>query len=118
MTARTRLRSVLLTLAFVVGTAVFGWLAVPLIGLAWDVLTHERGVGGAWTAALAATLAWAALLLWTASQGPAAVLLLTLGRVLHAPPVMLVVLTLIFPAALAWSAAAVGESLRAVRGEG
>jgi hypothetical protein len=101
----------LLTIAFVVGTIGFGWWSVPVIGLAWGLVawSSSRPAGAAGVAAL---LAWALLLAWTATTGPLLVLINKLGAVAQVPGAVFVVFTLLLPFALAGTAAAVGASIR------
>lgn len=92
-------------------TWVIGWwgvlVAASAIGFAF------AGEGGApWRAALAAMLAWAALLAVDAAAGPLGVVVRTLGGVLRVPGVVAIALTLVFPGLLAWSAATVAAALR------
>jgi hypothetical protein len=104
---RAALRFIALAVAFLLATRYVGWIGVPLIALAWGA-----GSGGdGWSAGAAATLAWTALLLRDAVLGPLGEVMLTLGAILHLPPVLLVAATLLLPAVLAASAAVVGGAL-------
>lgn len=116
MTTRTVLRAGILAVATALATLALGWSGVPLVGAAWGAMT--RGArGAAAAAALGAALGWAALLVRDASRGPLRALLTSLGASLGVPGWALVALTLLLPAALAWSAAVVaGEGARLVRG--
>ena len=96
----------LLVAAFVLGSWV-GWWTVPAVAALWGWLRPAvpRPI---LSAALAATLAWA---LWLAADlvrghGALAVLAGQLGAIMRVPPPALYVVTLLFPALLAWSAAA------------
>jgi hypothetical protein len=104
---RAALRFLLLTIAFLLATRVAGWWGVPLLALAWGA----RSGGDGWSASAAAVLAWAALLLRDAAFGPLGEVMLTLGAIVHVPPVLLVAATLVLPALLAASAAVVGGAL-------
>ena len=92
-------------------TWVLGWWGVLLGAAIVGVVFHEHG-GGGWRVALGAALAWTLLLAIDAATGPFGVVAQTLGGVTRVPAVVLVLLTLAFPAALAWSAAAVAAALR------
>jgi hypothetical protein len=105
---RVALRLTLLTLAFGLATRVFGWWGVPLTAAGWGLLSNGDGM----TAAISVVLAWAALLLRDAAFGPFGDLATTLGQLFHAPPALVIALTLIFPALLAWSAAVVSGAGR------
>ena len=96
-------------------TWLLGWWGVLLAAAIVGFVFRDQG-GGGWRVALAAALAWAALLVGDALAGPLGVVSATLGGVLRVPGVVLVLLTLAFPALLAWSAATVvAESRRLVR---
>jgi hypothetical protein len=106
-------RVLLLTTAFALATLVAGWWAVPLVGAAWGALA-ARGAGSrrpAGRAALAAALAWLLLILWSAttlsggSRASLRALMTAVGGALQANGAVLVAVTLLFAAALAWSAA-------------
>lgn len=117
MRGRAALRIVLLALAFAVGTAWLGWWAVPFLGAAWGVIAW-RTRDAAWSAAMAAVVAWGALLLWTAARGPVGVLAARVGGVLGLPAAALVAVTLLYAAALAWSSATVGRAVMMLTGRG
>ena len=113
MTPRLALRVPLLALAFALGTFWFGWWAVPLLAALWGILTRGEASGAAVAAALGALVAWATLLLWSAIRGPVSELAAALTGVMGVPAAALVVLTLLFPAALAWSASTVAQAAAA-----
>ena len=92
-------------------TWVLGWLGVLIAATIVGFVFHREG-GGGWRIALAAALAWGALLLVDAVAGPFGALSAMLGGVLRLPGAVLVLLTLAFPAALAWSAATVVAEVR------
>jgi len=108
MSVRGALAFLLLALAFVLASWL-GWWAVPVVAAAWGFLRPavRRPI---LTAALAAGLAWAAWLLWDFGRDPAAFARLTgrLGAVFPLPSALLLLLTLLLAALLAWCAAAVG----------
>ena len=93
------------------GTTLGGWLAPVvwggLAGLAW---TNEHPGR---KAAAAAALGWALLLVITAVAGfPVAVLASRLGGALGVPAVLLVAVTVLFPALLAGCAAVLIAAVR------
>jgi hypothetical protein len=108
---RMLVRVLMLGLAFAIATRVLGWWGVPLTAALWGVISGGDGA----LAAVAAALAWAALLARDAAFGPLGKLVSVLGGLFHAPPVLLIVVTLVFPAALAWSAAVVSGGGRSTR---
>jgi len=106
---------VVLGAAFALGTLFVGWWAVPVIALAWGWMVGP-GRRPATRAALGAGVAWVGFLAYDAMRGPAGRLARTLGSVMHLPAVVLVIVTVLLPVILAWSAAVVGaESAPASR---
>ncbi|MEO8563268.1 MAG: hypothetical protein ABI601_14385 [bacterium] len=103
------------TLAIAAMTWVAGWWGVVLVALVVGAVQwRRRGIG--WTTALAAIVAWGALLLADAAKGRFGALASAIGGVMRVPAAALVVVTLLFAALLAWSAAVVGsEATRALR---
>jgi len=110
---RRLLLLVFLTAAMLLGTIGLGWWTVPLLGAAW-------GASGpinrrlATSAALAGALAWALLLAGSAFGGPVGQLAGTLGGIFRLPGFIVILLTLLFPALLAGSAAALAAALREI----
>jgi hypothetical protein len=100
-----------LVLAFFLATWL-GWWAVPVVALLWGAIRPgvRRPAGNA---AIAAALAWAAWLVVDRVAGTAALaaLAVRLGGVMNLPAVALIVLTLLFPALLAWSATALAGGI-------
>ena len=93
-------------------TWLLGWWGV-LLGAAIIGFAFHEHRGGGWRTAFAGALAWGLLLVIDAVAGPFGVVSRTLGGVVRVPGFMLVLITLAFPAALAWSAATVvAESRR------
>jgi len=111
MTRLTLLQIVLLSVAVALATTVVGWWAVPLMAAIWGLVSRadERP---ALTASLAAGLGWGLLLIWTAGAGPIRVLASRAAGVMGISVLTLVALTVLFPMALAWSAALLGEVTR------
>ena len=99
------------SLAVAALTWLLGWWGVLLAAAIVGFVFHDEG-GGGWRTAVAAALAWGALLVVDALAGPFALIASTLGGVMRLPGGALVLLTLAFPALLAWSAATVVGGLR------
>jgi hypothetical protein len=91
-------------------TWVVGWWGVLIAAAIVGFVLRAEG-GGGWRIAAAAALAWAALLVADAVSGPLRVVGARLGGVMGVPSPVLVVVTLLFPALLAWSAATVVATL-------
>jgi hypothetical protein len=100
---------VLLTSAMALGTAVFGWVAVPVLAFAYGVWQGPRKSGA--LAGGGALLGWIVLMVWNWTQGPLADLLSALGEIMGLPSGVLLLATALFPTLLAWSAAVVGGAL-------
>jgi hypothetical protein len=94
-------------------TWLLGWWGVLLAALIVGFVFRAQG-GGGWRVALAGALAWGALLAADAAVGSAGVVYRTLGGVLQMPGYVLVLLTLAFPALLAWGAATVVAETRRI----
>ena len=91
-------------------TWLVGWWGVVIAALLAGVALHRRG-GAAWLVALAAVVAWGALVLVDMLGGRFPVLAASIGGVLRVPAGALLVVTLLFGALLAWSAAVVGGEI-------
>lgn len=91
-------------------TWLLGWWGVVIAALLAGAVLHRRGAA-AWLVALAAVLAWSALVAVDALGGRFSALATSLGGVLRVPAGALLVVTLLFGALLAWSAAVVGSEL-------
>jgi hypothetical protein len=103
---RFTLRVALLALSFGIGTWILGWWAIPLFSLI--AASFGRGVRlQALASATAAAAAWGALLVWNAIRGDVWSFASIAGGTMGVSGVLLVLMTLAFPAALAWSAAAI-----------
>jgi hypothetical protein len=100
-----------LTAAFALATRL-GWWAVPAAAMLWGAL-RPRIESPAGTAALAAAVAWGGWLLagWLAYPTEFAALTARLGGVMNLPVPVLILLTLLLAALLAWSAAALAGTL-------
>jgi len=64
---RMLLRVALLTAAFALATAAFGWWTVPVLGVVWGALVGRNG-RPVRTSAVAAGVAWTMFLAWGALQ--------------------------------------------------
>lgn len=100
-----------LVAAFALGTRL-GWWAVPVVAALWGGLRPQVPSPAA-TAALAAAAAWGVWLLidWQVGQGALGALTTRLGGVMNLPPFVAILLTLVLPALLAWSAAALSGAI-------
>jgi hypothetical protein len=107
---RFALRVALLALAFLIGTAILGWWAVPLFAAIGAVVARTVRHQAA-AAALAALLAWGALLAWSASQGSVWAFGRLAGGAMGMSGAVLILATLLFPAAVAWTVTAVSQFL-------
>jgi len=96
-------------------TWLLGWWGVLLAAAIVGFVFHDLG-GGGWRVGLSGALAWGALLAADALTGPFGVVSTTLGGVMRVPGFVLVLVTLAFPALLAWSAATVVAESRRLAG--
>jgi hypothetical protein len=103
---RSGIGFLLLTLAFAAAAPV-GWWTVPLTGALWGVLGSKLP-RPALLAGLAAGTAWGLWLIYDASVAGKAFgpFLERVAGVFTIPAAVLVIVTLLFPGFLAWSAAA------------
>ena len=102
------LRVVLLAISFGIGTWILGWWSVPLFAAVAGVLARDVQ-HQAIAAGIAAAVAWGALLAWSAMVGSVWSFSRVVGGTVGVSGPLLIALTLLFPAALAWSAAAVAQ---------
>lgn len=100
-----------LVIAFALATRL-GWWAVPIVAALWGVMRPLVNAP-AGTAALAAASAWGLWLLWDWQSDHHAMEVLStrMGGVMSVPPAVLLLLTLLLGAVLAWSAAALAGAL-------
>ena len=110
---RNLVRFVLLAELFAVATYALGWWTVPVIGALWAVVSRDSN--RAVIAGLCAAGVWASLLLLDAAKGPVGTMASRLGGVMGVPAFVLLILTLVFPALVAWSAASVVSGLLRTR---
>lgn len=111
MTRVFPLQVVLLSVAIALATTVVGWWAVPLLAATWG-LVSKADERPALAAALAAGLGWVLLLIWTAGEGSIEALASRAAGVMGISVFTLTLVTVLFPVALAWSAALLGEVTR------
>ena len=108
-----RVLSVLvLATVLALATMFLGWWCVPVLALLWGLATAHWLRRSAAAAALASVLAWGALLVLDALGGQLVGLGTLFGSIAKQPPAVFFALSLLFPALLAWSAAAIGADLR------
>ncbi len=86
-------------------TWTLGWWGVALGAAILGWVYRDEG-GRAWRVALAALEGWGMLLLFDAVSGPLGRVASTLQGVMSIPSPLLLLVTLLFPALLSWSAAA------------
>jgi hypothetical protein len=91
-------------------TWVVGWWGVALAAFVVGALQWQRR-GIAWLAALAAVVAWSALLLMDVMGGRFGALASAIAGVMRVPAAAIVVVTLLFAALLGWSAGVVGSEV-------
>lgn len=104
-------RCAIVAVTAALGTVLMGWWTIPIIGAVRGGLPGSSGWGSL-EAGAGAGLAWAALLTWTALQGPAGELSMKVGAVLGLPGPGLFGVTVLFAVLLAGAAAAFAGSLR------
>ena len=104
MTLRNLVKAVLLAEAFAVATYALGWWTVPVIAAAWALISRDKRAPR--FTALCAMGGWGTLLLLDAAKGPVGNMAVRLGGVMGVPAAGLYAITLLFPALLAWCAAA------------
>ena len=95
--------------AFAIATWVIAWWAVVIVALILGASLHDDRRATS-RVALAAGIAWGALVAFDAIRGSFSILGETLAGVIHLPVVLLVVVTVLFPTALAWSASTIGAA--------
>lgn len=98
-----------LSVVFAIGTAFLGWWVVPAAACVWGFYDNSEH-RPALEASLSAGLGWLILLVWTGTKGPVLELSDRVSGVMGVPSAALIGLTLVFPMALAWGAAVLGES--------
>jgi len=106
---RLFLRMLVVAVAFTAATAI-GWWALPVAAAMFGAMTAQDRAGPV-VATAAAVTAWAAILAWTATQGPVHTVAVTLGGVLQTRPIAVYVLTLAFGGLLALCASIVARAV-------
>ena len=91
-------------LAMAASTWLAGWWGVAIVSVVAGFAYRARN-GRAWLVALGAMEGWIALLLIDALFGPMRLLTVTLAGAMSLPAPAVLLLTLLFPALLAWSGA-------------
>lgn len=105
-----------LFVAFALGSAFVAWWTVPGVAGLWGAATDYKS--RPWrSAALTAAAAWALLLAVSGTRGPLLQLAGLVGATFGLPGIAVVLVALIFPALLAWSAAGLAAALRVTLGE-
>jgi hypothetical protein len=107
---RLALRVLLLAGAVGAATWALGWWGVLLVAVVWGLAGEPPR-----TVALAAFVAWGALLALQAARGPLQPLAERLSGLVGAPAWVALAATPLFAALLAWSAASVLGAIRASR---
>lgn len=110
MSMRGVVKWILLAEGFAVATYGLGWWAVPILAALYSALSGDRS--RARTAALCAAAGWAALLLLDVARGQVGTMGSQLAGVMSVPAFALYLLTLLFPALLAWCAATIAPDFR------
>ena len=100
----------LVTVGAALGTWSIGWWAIPIVALIAGLLRCGAGV-----VSLASAAAWLLLLVVDARSGSIPRVASTLGDIMRLPAAAILLLTLIFPALLGWSAALLGNAARSFR---
>lgn len=112
---KTMITVLAIVAAILVGaTWVVGWWGVPLIAaVVGVVLCTRRGIAG--LTALAAVIAWSVLIIVDGASGRFGALARAVAGTLTLPASVLLTVTLLFSALLAWSAAALGVEIGRLR---
>ncbi len=97
----------LLAEGFAVTTYGLGWWSVPIVAAMWSFFSKDAH--RVRDAAIAAAAGWASLLLLDIWRGPVSTMADQLGALMGLPPFLLYLLTLLFPAVLAWCAGVIAR---------
>jgi hypothetical protein len=108
---RRIVKFILITEAFATLTFGFGWWMVPAFAFVLGVALDRKSRPVAY-AMWGAAAGWLTLLLLDAARGPIGILATRFGGVMRVPGPLILIITLLFPALLAWSASAIGAFLR------
>ena len=110
---RNAVKFVLLAELFAVATYALGWWTVPIVAVLWAIVSRDSN--RALIAGVCAAGGWASLLLLDVARGPVGTMAAKLGGVMGVPGFVLLMLTLLFPALVAWCAASLAAGLTAAR---
>ncbi len=102
------LRIGLLTMGIMATTLALPWWSVAVAGFLFGWLVPAVR---AWQAGAAGLIAWSVLLLVASVEGPVGVLAGRLGGLFHLPGAVLLLVTVLFAAALGWGGAGVGRAM-------
>ncbi len=91
-------------------TWAMGWLGVAVAAVILGVVFRDEG-GRAWRVALGAVEGWAILLVIDMIAGPLGGVATTVGGAMSIPGPALLLVTLLFPALLGWSGAALASEI-------
>jgi hypothetical protein len=97
-----------LVAAFAAATVVIGWWALPILGAVWGAIARDRPRPVS-SAALAAALGWLVILAWASTQGPVGSVARQVGAVMSLPGPVLLLVVLVFAAAVSSAAAEIGR---------
>lgn len=92
---------------FALGTIMAPWPVVPVLAAVLLLVAPRSFTPG--LLALAAATAWGGILGWTALHAPLVVLARELGGILHAPAAVVIALSPLVTAALAWAGAEIAR---------
>ncbi len=104
-------RWALRALPFAVATLILGWWGVPLVAAIWG-FTREPEDVGIFAAAGGAALAWLLLLGFQALNSPVWGLAAVLGDILSLTAIGMLVVTIVFPAAVTASVTGAAREVR------
>lgn len=110
MSMRSVVKWVLLTEAFAVATYGLGWWSVPIVAALYSAFSGDRMRGR--SAAACAAAGWGSLLLLDVARGQVGMMGTQLAGVISVPAFAVYLLTLLFPALLAWCAATIAPDFR------
>jgi hypothetical protein len=111
MSTPVRILSLVIVLAL--ATWAVGWTGVPLISFLWGAWRREERRAPV-EAGIAASSAWASLLVLAAIRAPVLMVAERMGGLAGVPGAAIVLVTLAFALGLAWSAAEVARGLMLV----
>ena len=103
-------RHFLIALIVAAATWLVGWWGVAVVALAAGFIMRAHG-GRAWTVAIGAIEGWALLLIVDSLGGRSRELLRLLSGTINISGLALILATLLFPALIGWSGAALASEL-------